>query len=104
MRRVGDQFSACVEQRAGEIEPFLDVYRGRGVLQHHAHFLGNRHEQVVEDFQPDRIDLGARRARSSAAMSSDGAKLVLAAQKGDDAKVKRLLKAKAKPAKAKTVA
>ena len=28
-------------------------------------------------------------------MSSDGAKLVLAAQKGDDAKVKRLLKAKA---------
>ena len=28
-------------------------------------------------------------------MSSDGAKLVLAAQKGNDAKVKRLLKAKA---------
>ena len=37
---------------------------------------------------------GARRARSSAAMSSDGAKLLRAAAAGDDAKVKRLLKAK----------
>ena len=36
---------------------------------------------------------GARRAGSSAAMSSDGAKLVRAARVGDDAKVKRLLKA-----------
>ena len=36
---------------------------------------------------------GARRARCSA-MSTDGAKLVHAARVGDDAKVKRLLKAK----------
>ena len=35
-----------------------------------------------------------RRARSSAAMASDGAKLIHYAQVGDDAKVKRLLKAR----------
>ena len=64
VRRIGDQRAGRIEQRAGEIEPFLDVYRGCGVLQHHAHFLGNRHEQVVEDLQPDRIDLRPDRARA----------------------------------------
>ena len=51
-----------VEQRAGEIEPLLDVDRVRGVLQRSAHLLGDRHEQVVEDLEHHRIDLGADRA------------------------------------------
>ena len=33
VRRVGDQVALGVEQRAGEIEPLLDVDRVRGVLR-----------------------------------------------------------------------
>ena len=47
-----------VEHRAGEIQPLLDVDRIGGVLQRHAHLLGDRHEEVVEDLQHHRI--GAR--------------------------------------------
>ena len=49
------------EDRAGEVEPLLDVDRIGGVLQRHAHLLGDRHEQVVEHLQHDRIGLGADR-------------------------------------------
>ena len=34
-----------------------------GVLQRHAHLLGDRHEQVVEHLEHDRIGLGADRLR-----------------------------------------
>ena len=61
MRSIGDQRARCIEQRAREIEPLLDVDRCRGRLEDYAHFLGNRHEEVVENFQFDRIDFGARR-------------------------------------------
>ena len=61
---------AGVEQRAGEIEPLLDVDRGRGRLQRDAHLLGDRHEQVVEDLEPDRVDVGADRV---GAVERDGA-------------------------------
>jgi hypothetical protein len=40
----------AVENRAGEIEPLLDVHRGGGFLQRLAHLLGDRHEEVVEHF------------------------------------------------------
>jgi hypothetical protein len=59
MRRIGDQRAVGVEHRAGEIEPLLDVDRIGGVLQRHAHLLGDRHEQIVEHFQHHRIGLGA---------------------------------------------
>ena len=59
MRRVGDQRAVAVEHRAGEIEPLLDVHRIGGVLQRHAHLLGDRHEQVVEHFEHHRIGMGA---------------------------------------------
>ena len=62
VRRVGDQRAVGGEHRAGEIEPLLDVDRIGGVLQRHAHLLGDRHEQVVEHFEHDRIGLGADRA------------------------------------------
>ena len=56
-----------VEDGAGEIEPLLDVDRIGGVLQRHAHLLGDRHEEVVEDFQHHRVGLGADRLRALAA-------------------------------------
>ncbi len=59
MRRIGDQRACCIKQRAGKIQPFLDIDRCGGGLQHHAHFFGNRHEQVVENLQPHRIGCGA---------------------------------------------
>ena len=67
VRRIGDQRAVGGEHRAGEIEPLLDVHRIGGVLQRHAHLLGDRHEQVVEHFQHHRIGLGADRALRAAA-------------------------------------
>ena len=58
MRRIGNESAAGVKQSAGKIEPFLNVHRGRGGLQHNAHFLGDGHEQIVENFEPYRISLG----------------------------------------------
>ncbi len=50
-----------VEHRAGEVEPLLDVDRIGRVLQRHAHLLGDRHEEVVEDLEHDRVDVRAER-------------------------------------------
>ena len=61
VRRVGDQRPSCVEHRAGEVEPLLDVHRIGGVLQRDAHLLGDRHEQVVEHLQHHRVGFGADR-------------------------------------------
>ena len=55
VRGVGDQAAVGVEDRAGEVEPLLDVDRVRGGLQAHAHLFGYRHEQVVEDLQHHRV-------------------------------------------------
>ena len=59
MRRVGDERAGRVEDGAGEVEPLLDVDRVGRVLERHAHLLGNRHEEVVEDLQHHRVCLGA---------------------------------------------
>ena len=56
---------ACVEQRAGKIQPLLDIHRVARVLQHHAHLFGDRHEQVVEDLEHHRIDRGADRVAAA---------------------------------------
>ncbi len=63
MRGVGDEIAFGVEQRAGKIEPLLDVDRVRGVLQAQAHLLGDRHVEVVEDLEHHRIDRRADRGR-----------------------------------------
>ncbi len=57
VRRIGDQVAGAVEHRAGEIEPLLDIDRGGGGGERHAHLLGDRHEQVVEHFEHHRIDV-----------------------------------------------
>ena len=61
VRRIGDQRALRVEDRAGEIEPLLDVHGRRGGLQRDAHLLGDGHEQVVEDLEHAP---GRRRCRS----------------------------------------
>ena len=58
MRGIGDQPPGAVEQRAGEVEPLADVDRSGGARERRAHLFGNRHEQPVEDLEPDRIGLG----------------------------------------------
>ena len=50
MRRIGDQRAFGIEQRAGEIEPFLDIDRARRALEHYTHLLGDGHEEIVVDF------------------------------------------------------
>ena len=50
-----------VEDRAGEVEPLLDVHGIGRVLQRHAHLLGDRHEQIVEDLEHHRIGFCADR-------------------------------------------
>ena len=56
-----------VEQRAGEIEPLLDVHRVRVFGERHAHLLGDRHEQVVEHLEQHRIGRRADRVRAARA-------------------------------------
>ena len=59
VRRVGDQMALRVKHGTREIQPLLDVDRLGCVLQRDAHLLGDGHEQVVKDFEQNRIGLGA---------------------------------------------
>ena len=61
VRRIGDQRAVGIEDRAGEVEPLLDIDAGRGRLKRDAHFLGDGHEKVVENLEPDGIDVSADR-------------------------------------------
>ena len=61
VRRVGDEPAVAIEHRTGEVEPFLDVDRIGGVLQRDPHLLGDRHEEMIEDLEHDRVGLGADR-------------------------------------------
>ena len=63
VRRVRDQAAVGVEDRAGEVEPLLDVDRVRGRPQPLAHLLGDRHEQVAEDLKEHRVRLRRRPGR-----------------------------------------
>jgi hypothetical protein len=56
VRRVGDEAARRIKDRAGKVEPLLDVDRMRRAPQPHPHLLGHRHEQVVEELQHDRIN------------------------------------------------
>ena len=55
MRRVGDEIARLVEDRAGKVEPFLDVHAPGGVGERRAHLVGDRHEQVVENLEQHRV-------------------------------------------------
>ena len=50
-----NRIAGCVVHRARIIPSLLDVGRVRGLAQHHAHFFGNRDEEVAEQFQFDRV-------------------------------------------------
>ena len=55
MGGIGDQITRGIEDGAGEIQTLLDIDRIGRVLQRIAHLFGNRHEQIVEDFQHHRV-------------------------------------------------
>ena len=55
VRRVGDQRSGGIEDRAGKVQTFLHIHRQRRVLKGVAHLLGDRHEQIVEHLEHHRI-------------------------------------------------
>ena len=61
VRCIGDQRSCRIENRTGEIQPFLDIDRQRRVLQRKAHLFGNRHEQIIEHLEHHRIACRANR-------------------------------------------
>ena len=95
VRRIGDERAVAVKHRAGEIEPLLDVHRIGGVLQRHAHLLGDRHEQVVEHFEHHRIGVGADRARALEFLHPPQHQVILRRQLGlpavlDDDRLMRL--------------
>ncbi len=70
---VGDEAAVAVEDRAGEVEPLADVDRRGAVLERAAHFLGDRHEQAVEDFEADGVGMGEVVLRRSCNGGSAGA-------------------------------
>ena len=82
VRRIRDQVSLGVEQRAGKIEPLLDVHRVGGVLQAQPHLLRDRHVQVVEDLEHDGIDARADRARRAPRRHSFENEVVEAGNRG----------------------
>ena len=55
VRRVDDEVACRSEDRTAEIEPLLHVGRQRRFLQSDTHLLGDGREEVVEDFQQNRI-------------------------------------------------
>ena len=80
MRRVGHQIAGAVENRAGKIQPFLDVHRPGRVRQRHPHLFGDRHGQVVEHLQQHRVRLGPRRRRPSLCRAAFDDQVALAVQ------------------------
>ena len=95
MRGVGDEAPLAVEHRAGEVEPLLDVDRIGGVLQRHPHLLGDRHEEMIEDLEHDRIGLGADRLAPGDRLDAGQEDMVLRRDRGapalfDDDRLMRL--------------
>ena len=70
VRRVGDQRSGGIEDRAGKVQTFLHIHRQRRVLKGVAHLLGDRHEQVVEHLEHHRV---TARADGHALLTRDDA-------------------------------
>ena len=95
VRRVGDERAGGIEHCTGEVEPLLDVHRIGGVLQRHAHLLGDRHEQVVEHFEHHRIGVGADGAGALEFLHAPQHEMILGGELGlpavlDDHRLMRL--------------
>ncbi len=61
-----DHLALGVEDRAREVEPFVEERRVRRVAHRDAHLAGGRDEVVVDDLERDLVDVG-RRSGSSVA-------------------------------------
>src|SRR5512144_509871 len=59
MWRIGNQRALSIENSAGKVQALLDVDARRCRLKRDAHFLCDRHEDVVEDLEVDWIDFGS---------------------------------------------
>ena len=55
VRRIRNERSPAIEDRAGEVEPLTHVDAGGGVLQHGPHLLGDIHEEIVEELKQHRV-------------------------------------------------
>ena len=58
---VGDKISFRIEYSAGKIKPLFDIDGIGRVLKGYAHLFCNGHEQIIEDFEQDRIGLRPER-------------------------------------------
>ena len=68
---LATRLASRIEDRAGEVEPLLDVDRARGLAQHRAHLLGDVHEQRVEHLEPHRVRRASRPPRPLARRARD---------------------------------
>ncbi|MCY1370606.1 hypothetical protein D9M69_577060 [compost metagenome] len=59
VRRIGHQIAFGIKHGTREIQTFLDVDRIGRVLECHPHLFCNRHKEIVENLQHDRIGFGA---------------------------------------------
>ena len=57
VRRLRDQVSDAVEDRARKVFSLLDVDRIRRAPERRPHLLGHRRELVLHHFQTERINL-----------------------------------------------
>ena len=53
--RIGDEVPLGIEDGTGEVQALFDIDRRASVLQRKSHLLGDRHQQVIENFQQNRI-------------------------------------------------
>ena len=56
---VGDQAASTIKQGAREIEALFDVDGIGGIGKRRAHLFSNRHEEIVEHFEHDRVSICA---------------------------------------------
>src|SRR5450755_3576391 len=56
VRRLGDEASMQIEERAGEVAPLFNVGRVAAAREHDAHLFRDGGERASKEFQADRID------------------------------------------------
>src|SRR5579862_3415063 len=59
----GEDLAGGVKHGAGVVAPLLDVGRKRGTAQCRSHLFRDRMEEVLENFEANRVDLHRRGSR-----------------------------------------
>ncbi len=59
MGRICNQVSLVIDQGAGKIQPFLNIYRKCSPLQHGPHILGDTHKPAAKEFKTYSIFIGS---------------------------------------------